>query len=112
MQGVAQAEKPIPTFGDIAQIVTSEAAAEMWDRWRSGDTTAVSRRLYTAEQQAAQSPARKPCFNVNLPKSLTAQVMPNSIAAPTTHEPAPPKSSNTHRAPHPARGERERLSVS
>ena len=23
----------------------------MWDRWRSGDTTAVSRRLYTAQGQ-------------------------------------------------------------
>ena len=36
---------------DIAKFVDAEAAAEMWDRWRSGDTTAVSRRLYTAQGQ-------------------------------------------------------------
>ncbi|MGD0642284.1 MAG: apolipoprotein acyltransferase, partial [Roseiarcus sp.] len=36
---------------DIAKYVDTEAAAEMWDRWRSGDTTAVSRRLYTAQGQ-------------------------------------------------------------
>ncbi len=36
---------------DIAKFVDGEAAAEMWDRWRSGDTTAVSRRLYTAQGQ-------------------------------------------------------------
>ena len=36
---------------DIARFVDAEAAAEMWDRWRNGDTTAVSRRLYTAQGQ-------------------------------------------------------------
>ena len=36
---------------DIAKFVDAEAAAEMWDRWRGGDTSAVSRRLYTAQGQ-------------------------------------------------------------
>ena len=36
---------------DIARLVDTEAASEMWERWRAGDTTAVSRRLYTAAGQ-------------------------------------------------------------
>jgi hypothetical protein len=36
---------------DIARLVDTEAAGEMWERWRAGDTTAVSRRLYTAAGQ-------------------------------------------------------------
>ena len=36
---------------DIAGLVDTAAAAEMYERWRSGDTTAVSRRLYTSAGQ-------------------------------------------------------------
>jgi hypothetical protein len=36
---------------DIARLVDTDAASEMWERWRAGDTTAVSRRLYTAPGQ-------------------------------------------------------------
>jgi hypothetical protein len=36
---------------DVAKYVDTEAAAEMWDRWRGGDASAVSRRLYTAAGQ-------------------------------------------------------------
>jgi hypothetical protein len=36
---------------DIAKYVDTEAAAEMWDRWRGGDAGAASRRLYTAAGQ-------------------------------------------------------------
>jgi hypothetical protein len=36
---------------DIARLVDTEAASEMWERWRAGDTTAVSRRLYTVAGQ-------------------------------------------------------------
>jgi len=57
-----------------------------------------------AEQKVVQSPAPKPGFNVNLPEYLTVQVMPNSVAPTKTRTLAPTKSSNTHRAPHPARG--------
>ncbi len=31
----------------------------MWDRWRSGDTTAVSRRLYTAQGQQTFDEVRR-----------------------------------------------------
>ena len=47
----ANKEAPGGISPDIAKFVDTEAAAEMWDRWRSGDTTAVSRRLYTAQGQ-------------------------------------------------------------
>ena len=36
---------------DIARLVDNEAAAEMWERWRAGDQSGVSRRLYTASGQ-------------------------------------------------------------
>ena len=36
---------------DIARLVDSEAAAELWERWRSGDTGAVTRRIYTVAGQ-------------------------------------------------------------
>jgi len=35
----------------IAGLIDNAAAAEMWDRWRRGDATAVSRRLYTEAGQ-------------------------------------------------------------
>jgi exodeoxyribonuclease V alpha subunit len=59
---------------------------------------------HSAERLAAQSPARKPGFNVNLPKYLTVQVMPSGVAPMKMRALAPTKSSNTHRAPHAARG--------
>ncbi len=44
----------------IAGLVDSAAAAETWDRWRRGDTAAVSRRLYTeAGQQAFEEIRRR-----------------------------------------------------
>jgi hypothetical protein len=36
---------------DIAALIDPATAAEMWDRWRQGDTSAFSRRLYTAQGQ-------------------------------------------------------------
>ena len=44
---------------DIAKFVDADAAAEMWDRWRSGDTTAVTRRLYTANGQQTFDEVRR-----------------------------------------------------
>jgi len=44
---------------DIAKFVDAEAATEMWDRWRGGDTTAVSRRLYTAQGQQTFDEVRR-----------------------------------------------------
>ena len=44
---------------DAAKRTDPEAAAEMWDRWRSGDTSAVSRRLYTAPGQQAFDEIRR-----------------------------------------------------
>jgi phage host-nuclease inhibitor protein Gam len=44
---------------DIAKFVDAEAAAEMWDRWRAGDTNAVSRRLYTAQGQQTFDEVRR-----------------------------------------------------
>ena len=35
----------------IAGMIDNAAAVEMWDRWRRGDATAVSRRLYTEAGQ-------------------------------------------------------------
>ena len=44
----------------IASLVDGAAAAEIWDRWRRGDTAAVSRRLYTdAGQQAFEEIQRR-----------------------------------------------------
>jgi len=50
---------------DVAKFVDTEAAAEMWDRWRAGDAGAATRRLYTAAGQqsltksvAATAPTR------------------------------------------------------
>jgi len=37
----------------IAGLIDSAAAAETWDRWRRGDPSAVSRRLYTEAGQQA-----------------------------------------------------------
>ncbi len=45
---------------DIARLVDSAGAAEVWERWRQGDTTgAVSRRLYTAAGQQAFEDIRR-----------------------------------------------------
>jgi len=44
---------------EIARLVDGGAAAEMWDRWRQGETTAVSRRLYTAAGQQAFEDVRR-----------------------------------------------------
>ena len=38
---------------DIARLVDDAAAADIWERWRQGETNAVSRRLYTAAGQQA-----------------------------------------------------------
>jgi len=37
--------------GEIARLVDNDAAGELWERWRSGETGAISRRLYTAAGQ-------------------------------------------------------------
>jgi hypothetical protein len=44
---------------DIARLVDSTAAGEIWERWRQGDTGAVSRRLYTAAGQQAFEDIRR-----------------------------------------------------
>jgi len=44
---------------DIAKYVDAEAAAEMWDRWRSGDAAGPSRRLYTARGQQVFDDVRR-----------------------------------------------------
>ena len=45
---------------DIARLVDDAAAAETWERWRQGETNAVSRRLYTpAGQQAFEDIRRR-----------------------------------------------------
>ena len=36
---------------EIARLVDPEAAAELWERWRGGETGAISRRLYTSAGQ-------------------------------------------------------------
>jgi hypothetical protein len=38
---------------EIGSLIDNAAAVEMWDRWRRGDTGAVSRRLYTEAGQQA-----------------------------------------------------------
>ena len=44
---------------EIGGLVDNEAAMEMWDRWRRGDTGAVSRRLYTEAGQQAFDEIRR-----------------------------------------------------
>jgi len=44
---------------DIAKFVDTEAAAEMWDRWRAGDAGAATRRLYTAAGQQSFDEIRR-----------------------------------------------------
>jgi len=46
---------------DIAGLIDPAAAAEMWDRWRQGDTNAFSRRLYTAQGQQTFDEIRRRC---------------------------------------------------
>ncbi len=44
---------------DVAKFVDTEAAAEMWDRWRAGDAGAATRRLYTAAGQQSFDELRR-----------------------------------------------------
>ena len=44
---------------EISSLIDNAAAAEMWDRWRRGDTGAVSRRLYTEAGQQAFDELRR-----------------------------------------------------
>ena len=44
---------------DIARYVDTDAAVEMWERWRSGEVGAVSRRLYTVAGQQAFDDVRR-----------------------------------------------------
>ena len=44
---------------EIAGLIDNVAAVEMWDRWRRGDTAAVSRRLYTEAGQQAFDEIRR-----------------------------------------------------
>jgi hypothetical protein len=44
---------------EIPGFIDNEAAVEMWDRWRRGDTGAVSRRLYTEAGQQAFDEIRR-----------------------------------------------------
>jgi hypothetical protein len=44
---------------EIANLIDNAAAVEMWDRWRRGDTGAVSRRLYTEAGQQAFDELRR-----------------------------------------------------
>jgi hypothetical protein len=46
---------------NIASLIDSDAAAEMWDRWRRGDNDAFSRRLYTAQGQQTFDEIRRRC---------------------------------------------------
>ncbi len=43
----------------IAALIDNVAAVEMWDRWRRGDASAVSRRLYTEPGQKAFDEIRR-----------------------------------------------------
>ncbi len=43
----------------INGLIDNAAAVEMWDRWRRGDATAVSRRLYTEAGQQAFDEIRR-----------------------------------------------------
>jgi hypothetical protein len=44
---------------EISSLIDNAAAVEMWDRWRRGDTGAVSRRLYTEAGQQAFDDLRR-----------------------------------------------------
>ena len=44
---------------EIPSLIDNAAAVEMWDRWRRGDTGAVSRRLYTEAGQQAFDELRR-----------------------------------------------------
>jgi hypothetical protein len=44
---------------EITSLIDNAAAVEMWDRWRRGDTGAVSRRLYTEAGQQAFDELRR-----------------------------------------------------
>jgi hypothetical protein len=44
---------------DIARYVDTDAAMEMWERWRAGEVGAVSRRLYTVAGQQAFDDVRR-----------------------------------------------------
>ena len=44
---------------EISGLIDNGAAVEMWDRWRRGDTGAVSRRLYTEAGQQAFDELRR-----------------------------------------------------
>ena len=44
---------------EISGLIDNAAAVEMWDRWRRGDTAAVSRRLYTEFGQRAFDEIRR-----------------------------------------------------
>ena len=44
---------------EIDGLIDNAAAVEMWDRWRRGDTGAVSRRLYTEAGQQAFDELRR-----------------------------------------------------
>ena len=44
---------------EISSLIDNAAAVEMWDRWRRGDTGAVSRRLYTEAGQQAFDELRR-----------------------------------------------------
>jgi hypothetical protein len=44
---------------EISTLIDNAAAVEMWDRWRRGDTGAVSRRLYTEAGQQAFDDLRR-----------------------------------------------------
>ena len=44
---------------EISGLIDNAAAVEMWDRWRRGDTAAVSRRLYTEAGQQAFDEIRR-----------------------------------------------------
>jgi hypothetical protein len=44
---------------EISGLIDNAAAIEMWDRWRRGDTGAVSRRLYTEAGQQAFDELRR-----------------------------------------------------
>ncbi|HYC25291.1 MAG TPA: hypothetical protein VEC58_04550, partial [Roseiarcus sp.] len=46
---------------DIAGLIDPDTAAEMWDRWRNGDTAAFSRRMYTPEGQQTFDEIRRRC---------------------------------------------------
>jgi len=46
---------------DIAELIDTDAASEMWERWRRGDAGAVTRRLYTEQGQATFDEIRRRC---------------------------------------------------